>query len=81
MCLLLVNFISFMYIKNIYYVIFVQVLLQNSTLSQETRDNLEQGVHKLTDSTQMGERFKFFSMFPKVLEQHLKRFPVAGFSS
>lgn len=34
----------------------------------------------LTSDEQMGARFKFFSMFPAVLKDHLMKYPVTGFS-
>lgn len=33
----------------------------------------------LTNREKMGERFKFFSIFPNVLKDHLEKFPVHGF--
>lgn len=43
-------------------------------------ESLKSGYKMLTDPMQMGSRFKFFAMFPKVLENHLKNYPVSGFS-
>lgn len=45
----------------------------------DTRKSLQSGYDMLTTAEQMGTRFKFFSMFPAVLRDHLKRFPVNGF--
>lgn len=47
--------------------------------SSDARDVLKSGYEMLTSAEQMGKRFKFFSMFPSVLREHLKRFPVNGF--
>lgn len=54
-------------------------LLENVT-STEQGDSLKAGYKILTDKSMMGSRFKFFALFPKVLENHLKKFPVSGFS-
>ncbi|KAK3912432.1 Protein arginine methyltransferase NDUFAF7, mitochondrial [Frankliniella fusca] len=43
----------------------------------EEKSQLESGYKMIMDS--MGERFKFFALFPNVLKDHLKKFPVAGF--
>lgn len=43
-------------------------------------DSLKSGYDMLTNPLKMGSRFKFFAMFPKVLENHLKKFPVSGFA-
>lgn len=51
------------------------------TTSQENADSLKSGYSMLTDPSKMGTRFKFFAMFPKVLENHLNKFPVNGFYS
>ncbi|XP_053962422.1 protein arginine methyltransferase NDUFAF7 homolog, mitochondrial [Anastrepha ludens] len=51
-------------------------------LTSALPENLEiirSGYKMLTDPTQMGKRFKFFSMFPAVLRDHLDKFPVSGF--
>lgn len=53
--------------------------LMEKAQSQDDADLLKSGYHMLTDSTKMGTRFKFFAMFPKVLENHLNKFPVNGF--
>ncbi|XP_030374496.1 protein arginine methyltransferase NDUFAF7 homolog, mitochondrial [Scaptodrosophila lebanonensis] len=46
----------------------------------ENQDIIRSGYEMLTDPKQMGSRFKFFAMFPGVLAEHLKKFPVAGFT-
>lgn len=40
---------------------------------------LKKTYNLLTHPDQMGTRFKFFAIFPKTLEEHLKKFPVVGF--
>lgn len=56
----------------------LQILLENSL--PENKANIESGYKMLTDSSQMGSRFKFFCLFPSILKQHLEKFPVSGFS-
>lgn len=56
----------------------LEALVANAK-STEDADSLKTGYDMLTDSAKMGSRFKFFSMFPKVLENHLNKFPVNGF--
>lgn len=46
----------------------------------ENIDLIKSGYEMLTDSKQMGQRFKFLSMFPAVMKEHLEKFPVNGFS-
>lgn len=46
---------------------------------EEERKNLTSGYKMLTDPTQMGERFKFFSIFPDVVKAFLIKYPPAGF--
>lgn len=53
-------------------------LMKNAT-SPDDAKSLKSGYNMLVDPSQMGSRFKFFAMFPKVLESHLQKFPVAGF--
>ncbi|XP_026275419.1 protein arginine methyltransferase NDUFAF7, mitochondrial isoform X1 [Frankliniella occidentalis] len=43
----------------------------------EQKSQLESGYKMLMES--MGERFKFFALFPNILKDHLQKFPVAGF--
>lgn len=45
----------------------------------ELRSQIQSGFEMLTDPQQMGSRFKFFSMFPSVLRDHLRKYPAAGF--
>lgn len=54
-----------------------QQLLSNAL--PENRDAIRSGYKMLTDPEQMGTRFKFFSIFPAVLKEHLKKFPISGF--
>lgn len=56
----------------------LDILLQ-SAVSDENVAKLKSGYDMLTQSDKMGERFKFLAMFPSVLKEHLKRFPVTGF--
>lgn len=58
----------------------LEKLIENAA-SPEDANSLKSGYNMLTDPAQMGTRFKMFSMFPKVLEEHLKKFPVSGFFS
>lgn len=53
--------------------------LMESALSTDDANSLKSGYSMLTDPSKMGSRFKFFAMFPKVLENHLRKFPVNGF--
>ncbi|XP_068239794.1 protein arginine methyltransferase NDUFAF7, mitochondrial [Palaemon carinicauda] len=46
---------------------------------KEERKNLISGYEMLTDPKQMGERFKFFAMFPGVVKSFLVKYPPAGF--
>lgn len=56
----------------------LNVLLQNAE-NDDNKAALKSGYEMLTSPTQMGSRFKFLSMFPKVLEAHLQRYPVNAF--
>ncbi|XP_026461619.1 protein arginine methyltransferase NDUFAF7, mitochondrial [Ctenocephalides felis] len=47
---------------------------------KQTVDSLTSGYSMIVDKEQMGERFKFFCMFPNVLRCQLKESPVCGFS-
>lgn len=51
------------------------------TCREKDQEALKSGYHMIVDNDKMGERFKFFAMFPEVLGDHLKRFPVTGFST
>jgi NADH dehydrogenase [ubiquinone] 1 alpha subcomplex assembly factor 7 len=55
----------------------LEALLQNST--EDMKKQLVSGYDMLTRPEQMGSRFKFLSLFPAVLGEHLKKHPVAGF--
>ncbi|XP_068157083.1 protein arginine methyltransferase NDUFAF7 homolog, mitochondrial [Drosophila tropicalis] len=46
----------------------------------ENQDIIRSGYQMLTDTKQMGSRFKFLAMFPGILREHLEKYPVAGFS-
>lgn len=56
----------------------LEKLVENAE-SPDAANSLKSGYSMLTDPSKMGSRFKFFAMFPKVLENHLKKFPVGGF--
>lgn len=56
--------------------IFFQRLLQGAK-TEEEKEHLESGYKMIMDD--MGTRFHFFGMFPKVLEQFLPRLKIAGF--
>lgn len=53
----------------------LKVLLEECP--EDQKSTLQSGYNMVMNS--MGERFKFFSMFPSVLKDHLKKYPVAGF--
>lgn len=56
----------------------LQKLVENANSDNDVR-LLQRSYDMLTSPEKMGKRFKFFSIFPKVLEEHLKKFPVIGF--
>lgn len=45
----------------------------------DLRSQIQSGYDMLTDPKEMGSRFKFFSMFPSVLTDHLRKYPAVGF--
>lgn len=53
-------------------------LLENAL--PENKASIESGYNMLTDPNQMGSRFKFLSIFPAVLKDHLQKYPVSGFN-
>ncbi|XP_055851986.1 protein arginine methyltransferase NDUFAF7 homolog, mitochondrial [Episyrphus balteatus] len=53
-------------------------LLENAL--PENKSNIKSGYEMLTDPKQMGSRFKFLSIFPAVLKDHLEKFPISGFN-
>lgn len=53
--------------------------LMENAASPEDAESLKAGYNMLTDPSKMGSRFKFFALFPKVLKDHLEKFPVSGF--
>lgn len=57
----------------------IDVLIEKAE-NEENKNSLKTGYEMLTSPEQMGTRFKFFSMFPKVLQSHLQKFPVNGFT-
>ncbi|XP_065354800.1 protein arginine methyltransferase NDUFAF7 homolog, mitochondrial [Calliphora vicina] len=52
-------------------------LLKNALPENQT--TIKSAYEMLTQPEKMGSRFKFFSMFPAVLKDHLQKFPVNGF--
>ncbi|XP_037924568.1 protein arginine methyltransferase NDUFAF7 homolog, mitochondrial isoform X2 [Hermetia illucens] len=56
----------------------LKVLLEKA--QPEAHEALKSGYDMLTHPDKMGSRFKFLSIFPQVLKEHLKKFPVNGFS-
>lgn len=45
--------------------------------SENQKSHLQSGYNMIMNS--MGQRFKFFAIFPNVLKEYLKKHPVAGF--
>lgn len=56
----------------------LEVLIDNAT--DEQKSSLKSGYEMLTAEDKMGKRFKFFSIFPSVVKDHLSKYPVTGFS-
>lgn len=56
----------------------LEVLIDNAT--EEQKASLRSGYEMLTSEDKMGKRFKFFSIFPSVVKDHLEKYPVTGFS-
>lgn len=54
----------------------LQVLLEKATTTEE----LKSGYEMLVENNQMGERFKFLAVYPKVLESHLQAYPPTAFT-
>lgn len=50
-----------------------------ASCNEEEKKALESGYEMLSSPQQMGDRFKFLSIFPSVLSDHLSKFPVNGF--
>lgn len=57
----------------------IEILIENAE-NEENKNSLKTGYEMLTSPSQMGSRFKFFSMFSKVLQPHLQKYPVNGFT-
>ncbi|XP_070492211.1 protein arginine methyltransferase NDUFAF7 homolog, mitochondrial [Chironomus tepperi] len=55
----------------------LEVLLKNCDESQQ--EALKSGYDMIVNPEKMGTRFKFLSLFPSVLKDHLTKFPVNGF--
>lgn len=47
---------------------------------EDKKEDLKTGFDMLVNPEKMGQRFKFFSMFPSILKDHLKKYPVNGFT-
>lgn len=55
----------------------LKFLLENC--DESAKETLKSGLDMLINPQKMGSRFKFLSMFPAVLKNHLTKFPVNGF--
>lgn len=55
----------------------LKVLIENA--SAEQQDLLKSGFEMLTSENQMGSRFKFLAVYPKVLADHLEKYPPSAF--
>lgn len=58
----------------------LQVLLENAATTEEQKELLKSGYEMLVENNQMGERFKFLAVYPKVLESHLQAYPPTAFT-
>lgn len=58
----------------------LRALVQNATNPDDVK-SLQSGYEMLTDPTKMGNRFKFFAMFPSVMREFHQKRPVNGFNS
>lgn len=54
-----------------------QMLLKKA--SEEQQELLKSGYEMLINPQEMGDRFKFLAIYPKVLEDHLNKFPPTAF--
>ncbi|XP_065095354.1 protein arginine methyltransferase NDUFAF7 homolog, mitochondrial [Ochlerotatus camptorhynchus] len=50
----------------------LKILMSSSSISEGDKQRLQDGFKMLTDPEQMGERFKFFGLYPKELESFIK---------
>ena len=55
----------------------LEILLEKCR--EEEKEVLKSGLNMLMAPEQMGQRFKFLSFLPRVLKNHLDKFPVSGF--
>lgn len=55
----------------------LEILLSKSL--PEEKENLKSGYDMLVNPEKMGQRFKFFAMFPSVLRDHLTKYKIEGF--
>ncbi|XP_012264788.2 protein arginine methyltransferase NDUFAF7 homolog, mitochondrial [Athalia rosae] len=53
------------------------MLMKNA--EESSKNPIISGYRMITDKDKMGHCFKFLSLFPSVLKEHLQRFPVVGF--
>ncbi|XP_012535613.1 protein arginine methyltransferase NDUFAF7 homolog, mitochondrial [Monomorium pharaonis] len=65
------------FLKNLNIDLRLKMILRNATKTQ--KEQIESGYHMITDEDKMGNCFKVLSLFPSVLKDHLKKWPVAGF--
>jgi SAM-dependent MidA family methyltransferase len=56
-----------------------QKLVEHNCDNEEVRKEIDSSFNFLVDPNQMGERFKFFSIFPKTMGQIHQKFPPVGF--
>lgn len=47
--------------------------------TEEQKELLKSGYEMLVENNQMGERFKFLAVYPKVLKDHLEKYPPTAF--
>jgi NADH dehydrogenase [ubiquinone] 1 alpha subcomplex assembly factor 7 len=58
----------------------LKFLIDNCDKNDDSvKESLKSGLDMLVKPEKMGLRFKFLSMFPSVLKDHLSKFPVGGF--
>lgn len=65
------------FLKNLGIDLRLQMILKNATSIQNQQ--IKSGYHMITDEDKMGNCFKVLSLFPFILKDHLKKWPVAGF--
>ncbi|KAL6257379.1 hypothetical protein P5V15_010952 [Pogonomyrmex californicus] len=65
------------FLKNLGIDLRLKMILRNATSAQ--KQQIKSGYHMITDEDKMGNSFKVLSLFPFVLKDYLKKWPVAGF--